>query len=233
MRQLIAIRHVAFEDLGAFEPFLRQAGWNIHYLDVCVDDLAALDPLRPDLLVVLGGPIGAYEDDIYPFLAQEQTILKARLAAQRPTLGLCLGAQLMARALGAEVKPGPAKEIGWAALDLTETGKASPLRHLDSPVCHWHGDIFDLPEGAVSLARTANTPHQAFALESYALGLQFHAEVGASHLERWFIGHAAEINATPGLSVPLLRDQTAQFGGPMQRKGCAMLAEWLQGNGFN
>src|SRR6201999_289627 len=106
-----------------------------------------VDPVESDLLVVLGGPIGAYEEDRYPFLTAELTLIGARLKAGRPTLGICLGAQLMARALGADVRPGAGKEIGWAPLVLSEAGRAGPLRHLgNEPVLHWHGDIFHLPE---------------------------------------------------------------------------------------
>ena len=116
-KTLLAIRHVAFEDLGGFEAPLKDAGYAIRYADMGVDDVAGFGD--PDLLVVLGGPIGAYEDDLYPWLKDEIAAIAARLQAQRPTLGICLGAQLMARALGARVYPGPAKEIGWKPLDLT------------------------------------------------------------------------------------------------------------------
>ena len=111
MKTVLAIRHVAFEDLGGFEAPLKEAGYAIRYADMGVEDVASLP--SPDLLAVLGGPIGAYEDDLYPFLQDEIALITARLAAGRPILGICLGAQLMARALGARVYPGRAKEIGW------------------------------------------------------------------------------------------------------------------------
>jgi hypothetical protein len=118
------------------------------------------------LLIVLGGPIGAYETDTYPFLAAEIALLERRLMHDRPTLGICLGSQLMAKALGARVFPGPLKEIGWGRIDLTEAGAGSSLASLgseDSEVLHWHGDTFDLPAGAVRLACNANYENQAFA----------------------------------------------------------------------
>jgi GMP synthase (glutamine-hydrolysing) len=105
MKTAIAIRHVHFEDLGSLEPALERAGYRIRYADYGVDDIAALDPVAPDLVVVLGGPIGAYEDDLYPNLKHELNLLEMRLGANRPTIGICLGAQLMARALGARVYP--------------------------------------------------------------------------------------------------------------------------------
>src|SRR6185312_12283910 len=116
-KRALAIRHVAFEDLGAFAPALEDAGYAITYADIGLDDLAGL--ADPDLLVILCGPIGVYETDLYPWLADEIALIAKRLERGRPTLGICLGAQLMARALGASVAPGPAKEIGWKKLDLT------------------------------------------------------------------------------------------------------------------
>jgi len=147
-RSLQAIRHVGFEDLGSFEAPLRQAGYDIEYVDVAERDIEQLDPLRADLLVVLGGPIGVNDRAAYPVVTQEVALLKARLAADRPTLGICLGAQLMAAALGARVFPGPSKEIGWFPLEVAQGDAFNPLAALlDIPVLHWHGDTFDLPEG--------------------------------------------------------------------------------------
>lgn len=130
LRTAVALRHVAFEDLGAFQTVLEAAGYKVHYYDVGVDALWTLEPVKTELVIVLGGPIGVYETDRYPFLAEELDFLRARLAANRPTLGICLGAQLMATALGAPVAPSGTKEIGFAPLTLTSAGLAGPLRHL-------------------------------------------------------------------------------------------------------
>lgn len=232
MKSAVAIRHVAFEDLGSFAPLLERAGYAIQYLEAGIDRLDALDPLAPDLLVVLGGPLGAYEEDIYPFLRAELALIEARLRADRPILGLCLGAQLMARALGARVYPGGAgKEIGWAPLQLAAVGKVTPLRHLDgalTPVLHWHGDTFDVPAGAVLLAGSERYPHQAFSHGRHALALQFHPEVTAVGMERWFIGHACEITTTPGIEVAQLRHDTARFAAGLAGQGEHFFNEWLQ-----
>lgn len=229
MKTCVAIRHVAFEDLDLLEGVLARRGFRIHYLEAPTDDLAGLDALAPDLLVVLGGPIGAYDDEPFPFLKHELAAVERRLAADRPILGLCLGAQVMARALGARVYPNPnGKEIGWSALELTPEGERSVLAGLEgAAVLHWHGDTFDLPEGARRLASTAITPNQAFAWGRNALGLQFHIEASGRGLERWYVGHVGEIAATAGISVPDLRTLTQRHAPVIEERGAAVLGQWV------
>jgi GMP synthase (glutamine-hydrolysing) len=227
MKSAVVIRHVHFEDLGAFAPVLERRGYRITYLEAGVDPVSAATD-EADLLVVLGGPIGAYEDDLYPFLGQELEIIGRRLARAQPLLGICLGAQLIARTLGARVYPGPAKEIGWGKLDLTEAGRCGPLRHLDGvPVLHWHGDTFDLPAGALRLASTAAFPNQAFSVNDHVLALQFHPEAAAAGFERWLIGHACEIAATAGVSAPDLRSQAGVWAARAAAQGQLCLDAWL------
>jgi GMP synthase (glutamine-hydrolysing) len=228
MKQAVAIRHVSFEDLGSFEPVLAANGFEIRYVDCGIDKIAAIDQADLDLLIVLGGPIGAYEDDLFPFIKEEIRLLELRLAARRPTLGVCLGAQLIARTLGARVYPGPHKEIGWSPLALTAAGRKSPLRHLTSPVLHWHGDTFDLPREAALLASTEKCANQAFSWGDNVLALQFHPEAVARNIEQWFIGHACEIAATEGVSVPVLRQETHQFAAGLELQAGQCLADWLE-----
>lgn len=223
MKTLLALRHVAFEDLGAFEAPLRDAGYAIRYCDMG-SEMPGGDF---DMLAVLGGPIGAYEDDLYPFLKTELALIEASLKAEKPVLGICLGAQLMARALGAQVYPGPAKEIGWKKLSLSDEGRKI-LAPLDGvPVLHWHGDTFDLPAGAVHLASTDICRQQGFAFGRHALAFQFHPEAQEEGFERWLIGHAGEIAATPGVTVPGLRADTAKFAAAAMAAGRQVLAQWL------
>jgi GMP synthase (glutamine-hydrolysing) len=226
----VAIRHVHFEDLGTFEAVLKTAGYAIRYLDAGFDDLEAFDPLGIDLLILLGGPIGAYETETYPFLAEELTLIRPRLAAQRPTLGICLGAQMMAAAMGAQVKPLAIKEIGFSPLTLTGQGKQSPLRHFDGvPVLHWHGDMFDNPPRATLLASTERCPHQAFSCGPNILGLQFHPEARLqAGFERWLIGHAFEL-AAAGIDPRDLRREAKQFASALRSAGTEMFAAWLNG----
>jgi len=222
-KTLLALRHVTFEDLGGFEAPLRDAGYAIRYCDMGLQSPAG----DFDLLAVLGGPIGAYEDDLYPFLKDELALISGALKAEKPVLGICLGAQLMARALGAKVYPGPAKEIGWKKLSLSGEGQKflAPLDGL--PVLHWHGDTFDLPAGAINLASTDICKQQAFAVGPRALAFQFHPEAQEQGFERWLIGHACEIAAAPGVSVPGLRADTAKLAPASVAAGRRVLAGWL------
>jgi len=230
----LAIRHVPFEDLGSFTPVLRERGFILGYRDAGLDDLKARDLFDADLLIVLGGPIGVYETRDYPFLAGEIATVERRLKAGRPVLGICLGSQLMAKALGARVYKGRRKEIGWSALEITAAGRLSPLRALGrrTQVLHWHGDTFDLPKRATLLASTKLCEHQAFAWGERALALQFHAEATAHGLERWFIGHAAEIAAARGVDVQTLRRQTRRAAPRLEERGPRVLQAWLDGLGI-
>jgi GMP synthase (glutamine-hydrolysing) len=228
MKSAVAIRHVHFEDLGTLGPVLRGAEYTITYLDVGIDDLMTLDPLRPDLLVVLGAPVGVYESEAYPFLLTERELLVARLRANLPTLGICLGGQQIATALGAKVRPGGFKEIGFSQLDLTDAGRKSPLRHFEGvTVLHWHGDVFDIPDGAVRLAATALCQNQAFSVGRNVLALQFHPEVDTSRgLEAWLIGHAAELAAAK-IDPRTIRADVLGLGRQMLDASRAMFSDWL------
>ena len=216
----IAIRHVHFEDLGAFDRVLRRHGYAVGHCDAGIDDVGNVDPVAPDLVILLGGPISAYEESLYPFLRHEIALLERRLGAARPTLGICLGAR---------VYPAPAKEIGWGELQMSEAGRAGPLRHLAGvPVLHWHGDTFDLPEGAKLLASTEICSNQAFALGRHVFASQFHPEVSGHGFEHWLVGHAVEL-AAAGVSPTALRRDTERLAPASAARGEACLSEWLGG----
>ncbi|WP_281718659.1 glutamine amidotransferase [Pandoraea apista] len=226
-KTLLALRHVHFEDLGTLAPSFAARGFVIEYVDAPLADLRSIDALAPDLLVVLGGPIGAFDDAMYPFVADELALVKARLDARAPILGICLGAQLMARALGAKVYPVGVKEIGYAPLTLTDAGQTSPLAALgNASVLHWHGDQFDIPAGAGHLARTAMGENQAFALGTYALGLQFHLEADAARIESWLVGHACELSAAK-IDPVALRTQASEHHARLSSVAPAVVGRWL------
>jgi GMP synthase (glutamine-hydrolysing) len=226
-RVCLAVRHVAFEDLGLLGPLVGARGYDIRYHDAGIDAFDVDTLVAPDLVIILGGPIGVYETDAYPFITGEIAALAARLAANKPTLGICLGAQMMAAALGARVAPGPAKEIGWAPLTLSEAGRASVLAPLRaSPVLHWHGDNCELPAGCQGLASTAHCPVQAFTRTPAQLGVQFHVETEPARFEAWLVGHAVELNKA-GLDPRELRRQARTVGPALREIGCGVLAAWL------
>ena len=227
-KSAVAIRHVAFEDLGSLATPLERQGFAIRYVDAGYDAIA---DDGSDLLIVLGGPIGANDEVDFPFIRDELRLIERRIATGRPVLGICLGSQMIARVLGAKVYPARAKEIGYAPVRLTEAGEHSCLAPLaDHPVLHWHGDTFDLPQDARHLAATQICPHQAFAwgANDQVLALQFHPEVTARGLERWLIGHSGEL-ASVGISVASMRQAAARHSGALQRAADTMVQTWLTG----
>lgn len=229
-RTVLALRHLAFEDLGLLAPLLRHRSYmQVRTHDVGVDDLADIDPDAIDLLVVLGGPVGAHDDALYPWLADEVALIRRWLDSRRPLLGICLGAQLMARALGACVTPMPhgRKEIGFAPVSLTAAGRASPVAALqEQAVLHWHGDQFALPPNCINLAETTMCPHQAFMPYPAALALQFHLEADPGRIEQWLIGHAGEL-AMAGINVPALRADALRHGPGLTAALHRVINTWL------
>ncbi|MEO5586390.1 MAG: glutamine amidotransferase, partial [Novosphingobium sp.] len=164
----------------------------------------------------------------HPWIKCQLRRLALRLDADRPTLGVCLGAQMIAAAMGAEVYPGPAKEVGFHPVTIHPAGLAGPLRHLaDVPVLHWHGDTFALPPGVDLLASSPLYPHQAFCRGTNLLALQFHAEMGLdprfeSWLEKW-----PEAVAAAGTDAAAVRAAHVAHGGTAVAAGQAMVADWL------
>jgi GMP synthase (glutamine-hydrolysing) len=228
-REVLAIRHVHFEDLGSLELVLGERGRPVRYLDVGVARIEAPNPVAASLMVVLGGPISATDDALYPTLAPLLSLIEKRIAAGLPTLGICLGAQLIARALGARVYPAAQAELGWTPLTLTDAGRASPLHHLDgahTSMLHWHGDTFDLPANASRLASTPACENQAFAWGDHVLGLQCHPEIRTDRFEPWLIGNANELSGHR-IDACQLRTDTARHGPALEAAACRMFGEWL------
>jgi GMP synthase (glutamine-hydrolysing) len=227
IKKCLAVRHVAFEDLGLLGPLVAACGDGVRYHDAGIQPFDAETLLAPDLLIVLGGPIGVYERDSYPFIADEVAAIAVRLEADKPMLGICLGAQMMAAALGARVAPGPVKEIGWAPLTLTADGQKSVLAPLGAtPVLHWHGDNCELPTGCTRLASTPHCPVQAFARTPSQLALQFHLEAEPARFESWLVGHTVELGKA-GVDPRQLRTQARTVGPATRELGQKVLAAWL------
>lgn len=226
MKTATIVQHVPFEDLGSFEKTLVSRGFALRHLLAGRDVIDAKTIGEPDLAVFLGGPISVNDTSIYPFIQEELTFLSQRLKQRRPTLGVCLGAQLMSRALGGHVQPMRQKEIGWSKLELVG-GESSVLSALDGfPVMHWHGEQFSIPEGAQLLASTPLCPHQAFGVDDFALALQFHPEVTRRGMELWYIGHCAELGHA-NIDVRKLRRDAEEYGAALENRGGKLLSDWL------
>jgi GMP synthase-like glutamine amidotransferase len=190
--RVAVVQHVAHEGPGVIADALAGAG--LEPVVVRLDEGAPL-PEVGDLagLVVLGGPMGVHDDGAYPWLAAERVLLADAVSAGIGVLGICLGAQQLAAALGAGVTAGRAPEVGLGSVVLTAAGRRDPLfgpeygglALPDVPCVHWHADTFELPDGAVHLAATRAYPHQAFRVGARAYGLQFHLEVDAGLAAAW------------------------------------------------
>jgi GMP synthase-like glutamine amidotransferase len=168
-------QHVQFEGLGCIEPWLQARGAQIGYTRFFQGDtLPAVDSI--DMIIAMGGPMSVNDEEELPWLKQEKQFIQDAITRGVPVLGVCLGAQLIASALGARVYRNPLKEIGWFSIQAVPT--AEPVFQFPSEclVFHWHGETFDLPKGAVRLARSDGCENQAFQLRSNVIGLQFHLE---------------------------------------------------------
>jgi len=191
-RPWVVLQHVAHEGPGSIALALGAAGVDVVTTRL---DLGEPVPEFDDLggLVVMGGPMGVHDEHAHPWLAPERELLRRAVERAMPVLGICLGAQQLAAALGADVTTGPDEEVGAGRVELTTAGRLDPvfgpeysgLSGTTVPCFHWHQDTFSLPDGAVHLAATRRYPHQAFRVGSFAYGLQFHVEVDAELAEAW------------------------------------------------
>lgn len=202
MKRVAVFQHVPYEILGTLHPLIREAGIRVRYVNYGRQEYPDLDVTRYDGLIILGGPMGVYEHHKYPHLKHEIQHIRAALEKEMPILGICLGAQLIAAALGAEVFPSGKREIGWYDVSLTAEGSRDPLFcHFNKKerVFQWHGDTFELPAGAKLLARSAQFRQQAFRYKKNVYGLQFHVEADEPMIERW-------------LRVPIHREEMGKHG---------------------
>lgn len=170
------LQHVPFEGLGSMEHWLEASGYRISRTEL-YQSASLPEPDGVDLLIVMGGPMSVNDEGEYPWLAREKQFIHEVIESGKPVLGVCLGAQLIACALGARVFRNAVKEIGWFPVD----GIPSPDRKTFSfprsiEVFHWHGETFDLPHGAVRLAMSRGCVNQAFQFGRRVMGLQFHLE---------------------------------------------------------
>jgi GMP synthase (glutamine-hydrolysing) len=207
---VLVIQHVAVEGLGRLGERLTQAGEDVQLVRIDLGEAVPESLEGHEALIVLGGPRGVYESDRYPHLAAEIRLIEGAVVREAPVLGVCLGSQLLAAALGARVFVAERKEVGWFPVQLTEAAQHDALfrdgpQHFEP--LHWHGDVFDLPRGATRLARSALTENQAFRYGENAYGLLFHLEVTGEQTRAMATEFADELEAA-GTDPALFSERT-------------------------
>jgi GMP synthase (glutamine-hydrolysing) len=210
--RVLIIRHMPHEAGGTLELALDRAGLEFCYVDLYRETPARLPLDEASGLIVLGGPMNVDQTDPYPFLADDVRWIQQALTKEMPLLGICLGSQLLAKALGARVYPNGVKEIGWYSIELTPAAADDRLfaQSGERSVFQWHGDTFDLPGGAVHLARSRLCENQAFRYGRKAYGLQFHIEMTAGMIDDWLSedGNCRELAELDYIDPEKIRKQT-------------------------
>ncbi len=195
------LQHTPSENLGTIEDALRGHGIGFEYIETYAGRRVPQEMAGKAGLIVLGGPMGVYEEVQFPFLRDEMHLIGSALSAGSPVMGVCLGSQLLAATLGAEVRKGKKKELGWHAVTLTESAGHDALFAGLGPETwpfHWHGDVFSLPRQAVSLASSESTPCQAFRFGKNAYGILFHLEVTAEQIAKMLRDFGDELREAGG-----------------------------------
>lgn len=231
-KQVWAIQHIGYEDLGSFEPVLKSRGFEVKYLCSRHVDYKGLFASDPDLIIDLGGPMSVYDVNNHPWVIAEQKFIEDRIESEKPLMGICFGAQMIARALGAKVYAGvQGKEIGWSKITVNDQGAKTALRHLDGEhthMMHWHGDTFDLPDGAVLLASSDKYKKQAYSYGDHILAMQCHPEVTAAKLKLWYASDVSEL-AEVGQTVKTMQYDAAAYNEKLSHQAALFLNEWLDG----
>lgn len=201
----LILQNASGEGPGIISHFLDCRGWDYETIFLFRGEGISSTWNTYDLLMVFGGPMNVYEEDSYPYLAQETRIIRQALSKGMPLLGFCLGAQLMAKASGARVFKGHKKEIGWYRAKLTNEGEMDPFLKTfpkEFPVFQWHGDTFDLPEKSVRLAYSDNYMNQAMRIGSLGYGFQFHFEITSQMIKEWLENGREEIEDSDDKIIP-------------------------------
>lgn len=231
--KILVFQHVPYEPLGTLDRLLKASGFRIRYVNFARDPDQRPDLSRYAALIVLGGPMNIDDTTTYPNLATEVEILREALAVDMSVLGICLGAQLLAKALGGRVARAPSAEIGWYDVDLTRAGADDPVLSTFAPrqrVFQWHEDNIELPTGIDALASSAACPVQAFRHGEHAYGFQFHLEVDRFLVERWLTVPANQpvLEAERGRIDPdAIRDGTAVEITKLEAQSATTFGRWI------
>jgi GMP synthase (glutamine-hydrolysing) len=222
MKPVLVLRHAPHEGLGTLGDALVAGQLALTQVDLFREPLATFSPRQWAGLVVMGGPMNVDETTRYPFLGDEVVWIRRAVDDGLPVLGVCLGSQLLAKTLGARVTPNRVKEIGWYEVELTSAASDDPLLagcQKSESVFQWHGDTFNLPQGAVQLARGKSCENQAFRYGKCAYGLQFHLEVTAPMIDTWLCedGNCGELSQLDYIDPAAIRRQTPERIGPLEQ----------------
>ncbi|HTN71414.1 MAG TPA: gamma-glutamyl-gamma-aminobutyrate hydrolase family protein [Methylomirabilota bacterium] len=231
MKEVLVFQHDPFEDLGFFAEVLEKQGAAYRVVRLFHGEMPAENWERIGALIILGGPMSVNDEEEYPFLRWEKTIIRAAIEETVPTLGICLGAQLIAGALGALVYHGRVKEIGWSPVSITPHGQVdSLLGYLpeNATVFQWHGDGFELPSGAIRLASSVNYETQAFRLGKNIYGLQFHLEVTPRMIARWIDERSKDLAQAPYVLPDKILADTQNYAPTLKYYGERFLSEFVR-----
>lgn len=234
-KQVWAIQHIGYEDLGSFEPVLKSRGFEVKYFCSRHVDYKGLFAADPELIINLGGPMSVYDDERYPWVHAEQQFIEERIESEKPLMGICFGAQMIARALGANIYVGSqGKEIGWSKITVNDDGMKTPFRYLDGELTHmmhWHGDTFDLPDGAVLLASSDKYKKQAYSYGDHIFAMQCHPEVTEAKLKLWYASGMDEI-AEVGQTIDQMKLDAHAYNEKLSTQAALFLNEWLDEQGL-
>jgi GMP synthase-like glutamine amidotransferase len=231
MTDVLVFQHDPFEDLGFFADILARQQSDFRAVRLFHGEMPTEDWDGVRALIILGGPMSVHEEEEYPFLRWEKTIIRTAIQEGIALLGICLGAQLIAAAAGAAVYQGRLKEVGWYPISLTPEGQVdSLLGYLpEKPtVFQWHGEGFELPASARSLASSPYYENQAFRIGKNVYGLQFHLEVTAAMVERWLEEHSKDLAQVPYISPDKIKADTQTYGPTLKYYGERFLSEFLR-----
>lgn len=217
MKKILVCQHVPYEILGTLNPLFKDAGFRIRYLN-----FGRFPEATPSLdgyhgMVILGGPMNMDQEADFPHLKHEINLVNEALKKDIPVLGICLGAQIIAKALGARVKKNTEKEIGWYDISLSKDGQQDKaFEHFakTEKIFQWHGDTFEIPRGATHLASSPTCQNQAFRYAKKIIAMQFHLEVDEAMILRWLQvpGHVKELASLKGKIDPeIIRQETPQY----------------------
>jgi len=225
-----ALIHAASETPGLLGEVLAESGYQVREIHAYKGDSVPENIDDASALLVMGGPVGVYEADAHPYLREEKQLIADSIDKEIPVLGICLGSQLIASVLGASVYKGKQKEIGWFPVYLEKAGDLDPLFAQLSPAFtgfHWHGDVFDLPKGAVSLARSELTTCQAFRYQDNVYGILCHLEVTPKIIEEMTAAFDAELQVEK-ISKEILMKDCEKYIQELNRLGRMAFSAWVQ-----